>query len=41
LLIIENPELYELIKLMLNKDYKKRPNIKTVLEHPWLNPKEK
>jgi len=24
---------------MLNKDYKKRPNIKTVLEHPWLNPK--
>ncbi|ORX82370.1 kinase-like protein [Anaeromyces robustus] len=34
-----NPELYELIKLMLNKDYKKRPNIKVVLEHPWLNPK--
>jgi len=37
----ENPELYELIKLMLNKDYKKRPNILTVLEHPWLNPEEK
>jgi len=35
----ENPQLYELLKLMLNKDYKKRPNIKTVLEHPWLNPK--
>jgi len=38
-MIIENPQLYELIKLMLNKDYMKRPNIKNVLEHPWLNPK--
>jgi len=37
----EQPELYELIKLMLNKDYKKRPNIKSILEHIWLNPELK
>jgi hypothetical protein len=35
----ENPQLYELIRLMLNKDSKERPNINAVLEHPWLSQK--